>query len=62
MDVAVKVLLFQSEPLAASVMVDRRRNCAVKVCNRNTVLREAAMCCCMCHPNVVATYNYKVRP
>ena len=27
---------------------------------RQKVLREAAVCCSMSHPNVVATYNYKV--
>ena len=27
---------------------------------RQLVLREAAVCCSMCHPNVVTTYHYEV--
>ena len=27
---------------------------------RQFVLREAAVCCSVCHPNVVATYRYEV--
>ena len=56
MDVAVKVMLFQNMTLAAT-------NSAAEVklqLARKLVLQEAALCCSMSHPNVVATYNYDV--
>ncbi len=56
MDVAVKIMLFQNTTLAASAT-----NNAAEVklqLARKLVLQEAALCCSMAHPNVVATYNY----
>ena len=66
MDVAVKTMLFQNTPPTApsghppAVDKDHAGN-YFKVCDRLQVLREAALCCSMAHPNVVATYHYKVR-
>ena len=45
MDVAIKIMLFQNTPEDIA---------------RQLVLREAAVCCSMSHPNVVATYHFEV--
>ena len=50
MDVAVKVMLFQGCS-GCSDEADMARQ---------LVLREAAVACSVAHPNVVATYHYKV--
>ena len=55
MDVAVKVMLFQNTDKVTKGKADGH-----KLCIKQKVLHEAAMCCSMSHPNVVATYNYKV--
>ena len=57
MDVAVKIMLFQNTTLASA----QNSAADVKVqLARKLVLQEAALCCSMSHPNVVATYNYDV--
>ena len=50
MEVAVKIMMFQKSQAA-----DRGKEEA-----RKLVLREAAICCSLSHPNVVATYHYEV--
>ena len=45
MDVAIKIMLFQNTP---------------EDMTRQVVLREAAVCCSLSHPNVVATYHFEV--
>ena len=64
LDVAVKVVLFQN---TAALMAAMSKNEGAKVGGfskrelaRQHVLREAAVCCSVLHPNVVATYHYEV--
>ena len=57
MSVAVKVMLFQNTPATAPLVIGSR---LPRVCDRQQVLLEAAVCCSMAHPNVVATYHYEV--
>ena len=59
MDVAVKTLLFQDVPTHVATKDDEEvRN--IGLCNREVAVHEAAVCCSMSHPNVVATYHYEV--
>ena len=68
MDVAVKTMMFQQrQRLSASGYSKEERASLLRECQedqenkkRQMVLREAAMCCSMSHPNVVATYHYEV--
>ena len=63
MSVAVKVMLFQNMPAAASMGVGHGPGVGSHlppVCDRQQVLLEAAVCCSISHPNVVATYHYEV--
>ena len=57
MSVAVKVVLFQNTPATAPLGTGPR---LPRVCNQQQVLLEAAVCCSVAHPNVVATYHYEV--
>ena len=56
MEVAVKIMLFQNT--VAKKGPDAKKDDVLT--GRQLVLREAAVCCSMCHPNVVATYHYEV--
>ena len=61
MDVAVKIMMFQNTPPpGAPPVVTRAAGHHFKVCDRQLAVREAALCCSMSHPNVVATYHYEV--
>ena len=63
MDVAVKIMLFQNptRPLHDDAGAGGPNKGAHKQMDtRQLVLREAAVCCSMSHPNVVATYHYEV--
>ena len=62
MEVAVKIMLFQN---TAALMAAASKDLGVKKGGkedmaRQLVLREAAVCCSVSHPNVVATYYYEV--
>ena len=63
MDVAVKIMLFQNTTPASAANnaagLKGGRVCAFQLA-RKRVLQEAALCCSMSHPNVVATYHYDV--
>ena len=64
MNVAVKIIMFQDthEP-AALVSAGKPEDASrrmVKQSQRQLVLREAAVCYSMSHPNVVATYHYEL--
>ena len=66
MNVAVKIMLFQNstQRAPASSHYDAEDPSTSASKHRDTlqlVLREAAVCCSMAHPNVVATYHYEVR-
>lgn len=58
MDVAVKTMLFQNHAVRGHQRL--RNSVTIKECDRQLVLREAAVCTSMAHPNVVATYHYEV--
>ena len=64
MDVAVKIMLFQNStkrvPASHNAAEDLNKNARKHTDTRQLVLREAAVCCSMSHPNVVATYHYEV--
>ena len=68
MPVAVKVMLFQNTAKhimsSESDVVSQRLKGGAGgdrvLETRQLVLREAAVCCSVCHPNVVATYRYEV--
>ena len=64
MDVAVKIMLFQNStqlvPAPHSAAEDPNNSARKRMDTRQLVLREAAVCCSMSHPNVVATYHYEV--
>ena len=70
MDVAVKIVLFQNTAaLTAAASKDlqakrqkkgRKEEVAKEEMARQLVVREAAVCCSVSHPNVVATYHYEV--
>ena len=61
LDVAVKIMMFQNTPPpGAPPVVTRAAGHHFKVCDRQLAVREAALCCSMSHPNVVATYHYEV--
>ena len=61
MDVAVKVMLFQNTAKPWGRKKKKEQEHAPRhVCDRQLVLREAAVCSSVCHPNVVATYHYEV--
>ena len=62
MEVAVKIMLFQN---TAALMAAASKDLGVKKGGkedmaRQLVLREAAVCCSVSHPNVVATYHFEV--
>ena len=58
MDVAVKIMLFQNTAALDRVLDVALEKALEKA--RQLVLREAAVCCSMSHPNVVATYHFEV--
>ena len=64
MDVAVKMMLFQNSTQRVSAphdaAEDLKNSARKRLDTRQLVLREAAVCCTMSHPNVVATYHYEV--
>ena len=73
MDVAIKIMLFQNSPQQAPVPHgdvdgpnkgdaddDLNKGDSKLTDTRQLVLREAAVCCSMSHPNVVATYHFEV--
>ena len=64
MDVAVKIMLFQNSTQRVSAphdaAEDLKNSARKRLDTRQLVLREAAVCCTMSHPNVVATYHYEV--
>ena len=71
MDVAVKIMLFQNTTRAAAAAAASATDdgvgfkegagcCTRALARKRRVLQEAALCCSMSHPNVVATYNYDV--
>ena len=64
MDVAIKIMLFQNTPQrvpAPHGYADEPcKGASKQMDTRQLVLREAAVCCSMSHPNVVATYHYEV--
>ena len=73
MDVAIKIMLFQNSPQQAPVPHgdvdgpnkgdaddDLNKGDSKLTDTRQLVLREAAVCCSMSHPNVVATYHYEI--
>ena len=62
MDVAVKIMLFQN---TAALMAAASKDMGVPKDSkedmaRQLVIREAAVCCSVSHPNVVATYHFEV--
>ena len=62
MEVAVKIMLFQNTAAimaAASRDLDMQEGGKEEMARR-FVLREAAVCCSVSHPNVVATYHFEV--
>ena len=64
MDVAIKIMLFQDSPRRAPAPHDDAddpfNDASRDPDTRQLVLREAAVCCSMSHPNVVATYHYEI--
>ena len=69
LDVAVKVMLFQNTTTPSSnsstgMEQMQQQGPSLGVFGgkaaRQRVLREAAVCCSVSHPNVVATYHYEV--
>ena len=61
MDVAVKVMLFQNSLKPKRKKKEQEQEHVPRpVCDRQMVLREAAVCSSVSHPNVVATYHYEV--
>ena len=68
MDVAVKIMLFQNSNPTMVASSSKGTDRGSGYCPSNTedpparrlVLREAAVCCSVSHPNVVATYYYEV--
>ena len=55
MDVAIKIMMFQQR---GKLGVGGGGSKEDETCQQ--VLREAALCCSMAHPNVVATYHFEV--
>ena len=66
MHVAIKIMLFQHTTAAAAAAASAATSAAAAAAAakgqlaRKVVLQEAALCCSMSHPNVVATYDYDV--
>ena len=64
MDVAIKIMLFQNSPQHAPAPQgdadDPNKGGRKHADTRQLVLREAAVCCSLSHPNVVATYHFEV--
>ena len=64
---AVKIMLFQNSntlnsgpPRVSLIPTASADKHVINVGDRQQILREAALCCSMSHPNVVATYHYEV--
>ena len=57
MDVAIKIMLFQNTADPSHGLCG---SSVIRAADRQRVLREAATCMSMSHPNVVATYHYEI--
>ena len=63
MDVAIKVILHQDTALAVEpddTNLLEAGHHKIKAMARKLVVKEAAVCSSMSHPNVVATYHFEV--